>query len=157
MKLKIIFDMENKIIGYQIVKFCHKTKQFNDVPDGLYSFVIFRYEYNAIFYLSKLKRKSLYRIVPIYYGDIEELSFYEDLYPNINNKIERIKMYLSSLPNMKVSYINENQGQVYFSGIVREGYLKSLKDSINATDAYITYLPAMIAPGIVITFHFNSI
>lgn len=157
-KLKIILDMKFKIIGYQIVKYCQDSRRFDDVPDDLYSFVIFRYYYNVMLYFNSLKHKSLYTINPIYEGDIEEPTFYEDIYPSvITDRVERIKMYLSSLPNMKVSYINENQGQVYFSGVVRDGFLTAFKDSINATDAYITFLPAMIAPGIVIVFHFNSI
>lgn len=155
---KSVFGKKTKrVIGYQIVKFSRKTKKFDDVPDDLFSFVIWRYYYNAMSYLKNVKHKSLFKIEPIYEGDIEDLRFYEDVYPDVKAKrLERIKLYLSSLPNVQVSYVNEKQGQIYFKGVVRGNFLEELKESINATDAYVTYLPAMIAPGVVVCFNFKN-
>lgn len=157
---KSVFGEENKrVIGYQIVKYYSKSKKFDDVPDGLFSFVIWRYYYNAVLYLKNVKHKIAFKIEPIYDGDIEEPTFYEDVYPNVKetaNKIERIKKYLGMIPNVQVSYVNEKQGQIYFKGVVRGNFLEELKESINATDAYVTYLPAMIAPGVVVCFNFKN-
>lgn len=151
--------MDKKLIGYQIVRYSNKSKKFDDIPDGLYSFVIWRYYYNAVLYLRNVKYKFIFKIEPIYEGDIEEPTYYEDVYPNVKEKkkkIERIKKYLETLPNVHLVYINENQGQIYFKGIVRGDFLDKLKEQINAFDVYITYLPAMIAPGVVIEFRFND-
>lgn len=156
---KSVFGEENKrVIGYQIVKYSSKLKKFDDVPDCLFSFVIWRYYYNAVLYLKNVKYKFAFKIEPIYDGDIEEPIFYEDVYPNVKetaNKIERIKKYLGMIPNVQVSYVNEKRGQICFKGVVRGNFLEELKESINATDAYVTYLPAMIAPGVVVCFNFK--
>lgn len=153
---KSVFGKKTKrVIGYQIVKF----SKFDDIPDGLFSFVIWRYYYNAVLYLKNVKHKIAFKIEPIYDGDIKEPTFYEDVYPNVEetaNKIERIKKYLGMIPNVQVSYVNEKQGQIYFKGVVRGNFLEELKERINATDAYVTYLPAMIAPGVVVGFNFKN-
>lgn len=147
--------MAKKLIGYQIVKFCPYSKRFDDIPNDLYSFIVFKYFYNAKLYLDSLKKKNLYKIIYIYDGDIENPLFYEDLYPSVmEDKNERRKLYLSKLPNVTVSYINQNQGQIYFKGVVRGNFLNKLKKDIGAVDTYVTFLPTMVASGVVICFTF---
>lgn len=147
--------MAKKLIGYQILKICPYSKRFDDMSNDLNSFFVFKYFYNAKLYLDGLKRKLLYKIIYIYDGDIENPSFYEDLYPSVmEDKNERIKLYLSKLPNVTVSYVNQNQGQIYFNGVVRGNFLDSLKKDIGASDAYVTFLPTMVASGVVICFTF---
>lgn len=145
-----------KIIGYQIVKYSPLTKKYDDIPNGMYSFVIFKYSSNANLYAKNLPRgrHTLIKVVPVYEGDIEEPTFFEDTLRTSDNKVERVKEYLSRIPNVTISYVNDTQGCIFFNGLVDTSFLKRLEDSLTAKRVYVTYLPAMVAKGVVICFEF---
>ena len=66
-------------IGYQILKMNPKTYRYDDIPDDLYSFVIFKRYYNAYLYMNEIKDSGYYKIIDVYKHDIEEPVFYEDI------------------------------------------------------------------------------
>ena len=140
-------------IGYQILKRNPKTYRYDDIPDDLYSFVIFKKYYNAYNYMKSIKDKCCYKIVDIYKNDIEEPAFYEDIsHLNEDDVIENIKNYLQSKQQVKVKYVNIRQGSIYFDGIVHSKFLDELKKELGAKSVCVTYEPCAISKGVVIVF-----
>lgn len=148
----------NKLIGFQLVEFNKKTKKYDNIPDGLFSFIVFKQYYNAVLYLNDYGDKSAkYKIIKIYDGDIEEPTFYEDLKKETSqDRIDNIKRFLvQKNPNISINYMNEKEGSIFFNGLVRIPFLEELKKELKLSDIGITHLPTAIAKkGVCIFFVF---
>lgn len=107
---------KNVIVGYQIVLFNEKTHHYDDIPNGLYSFIIFKSYDNALKYIKDNMDNSEYLIQEIMDGDIEDFEYYEEkfLHEQKNNDKDNSKIY-----NLLVHHI--------YDGHIIETKIKSYK------------------------------